>query len=62
MVEQLGRLAEGVPGPGYANADPITGQASWYDLRVRLRKAAAEEASVSEPQFADLPLAELPRA
>ena len=23
----------------YANADPITGQAAWYDLRVRLRRA-----------------------
>jgi len=30
------------PGPGgfrYANADPVTGQAAWYDLRVRIRKA-----------------------
>jgi anaerobic selenocysteine-containing dehydrogenase len=26
-----------------ANADPITGQAAWYDLRVRLRKANATE-------------------
>lgn len=39
----------------YANADPITGQASWYDLRVRLEKALPEEAAASEPQFTPLP-------
>lgn len=26
----------------YANADPVTGQAAWFDLRVRIRRAAAE--------------------
>ena len=26
---------------GYANADPVTGQAAWYDLRVRLEPAPA---------------------
>ncbi len=36
----------------YANADPITGQAAWFDLRVRLTKADAPEAS--EPQFPPL--------
>ena len=25
-------------GDGYAHADPVTGQAAWYDLRVRLRR------------------------
>ena len=39
----------------YANADPVTGQAAWYDLRVRLEKAAPEEAGLSAPQFAALP-------
>ena len=34
----------------WSNSDPITGQAAWYDLRVRLEKAAPEEAAVSEPQ------------
>ena len=38
----------------YANADPITGQAAWYDLRVRLIKANAEEAPLSAPQFPTL--------
>ncbi|NNG04432.1 MAG: molybdopterin-dependent oxidoreductase [Inquilinus sp.] len=27
----------------YANADPVTGQAAWYDLKVRLEPATAEE-------------------
>ena len=33
----------------YANADPVTGQAAWYDLRVRIEKAPAED-EVSEPR------------
>lgn len=36
------------------NADPVTGQAAWYDLRVRLEKAAPEEAGESAPQFTTL--------
>jgi anaerobic selenocysteine-containing dehydrogenase len=48
-------IAELLPAkPGgyrYANADPVTGQAAWYDLRVRLEKAPAE-AATSEPSFA----------
>ncbi|WP_339848786.1 molybdopterin oxidoreductase family protein [uncultured Nisaea sp.] len=36
----------------YANADPVTGQAAWYDLRVRIEKAADNRPeTVSEPQF-----------
>ncbi|NOG73459.1 molybdopterin oxidoreductase family protein [Roseicella sp. DB1501] len=35
-----------------ANADPVTGQAAWYDLRVRVTKAeAAEQAGPTEPHF-----------
>jgi anaerobic selenocysteine-containing dehydrogenase len=33
----------------WSNSDPVTGQAAWYDLRVRIEKAEADEAS--EPQF-----------
>jgi anaerobic selenocysteine-containing dehydrogenase len=33
------------------NADPITGQAAWYDLRVRVRKVEAGEADGPEPRF-----------
>ncbi|MFM9842410.1 MAG: molybdopterin oxidoreductase family protein [Dongiaceae bacterium] len=41
-------------GHRYSNSDPITGQAAWYDLRVRIEKAAENEWPQSEPQFADL--------
>jgi anaerobic selenocysteine-containing dehydrogenase len=39
-------------GAAYANADPVTGQAAWFDLRVRLEKAAAGEVAESRPFFA----------
>jgi anaerobic selenocysteine-containing dehydrogenase len=48
-------IAELLPANGgrrYANADPITGQAAWYDLRVRVDKAAPTEAGTSLPSFA----------
>jgi anaerobic selenocysteine-containing dehydrogenase len=35
----------------YANADPVTGQAAWYDLRVALEKCAPHEAGATEPMF-----------
>ncbi|HUA50928.1 MAG TPA: molybdopterin oxidoreductase family protein [Candidatus Sulfotelmatobacter sp.] len=38
----------------YANADPVTGQAAWYDLRVRIEKAGA--LPWSEPRFDTLPV------
>jgi hypothetical protein len=41
----------------------VTGQAAWYDLRVRLEKAMDAEAGESAPQFAALtPPAGLPAA
>ena len=42
----------------YSNSDPVTGQAAWYDLRVRIEKAPAEtgaEEETSLPQFDTLP-------
>jgi anaerobic selenocysteine-containing dehydrogenase len=36
-------------GMRWSNADPITGQAAWYDLKVRIEKA--EPAETSEPHF-----------
>ena len=33
----------------YANADPVTGQAAWYDLRVRISKAPPAEAGEIAP-------------
>ncbi len=35
----------------YPNADPVTGQAAWYDLRVRLEKCAPVEAGETAPQL-----------
>jgi hypothetical protein len=37
------------------NADPITGQAAWYDLRVRVEKVLPAEAGHSAPRFPALP-------
>jgi anaerobic selenocysteine-containing dehydrogenase len=34
-----------------SNSDPITGQAGWYDVRVRIRKADSGEEPVTAPQF-----------
>jgi anaerobic selenocysteine-containing dehydrogenase len=33
-----------------SNSDPITGQAGWYDVRVRIRPADPDEPEVSSPQ------------
>lgn len=38
-----------------SNSDPITGQAGWYDLRVRIRPAEPEEPAQSFPQVAAMP-------
>jgi anaerobic selenocysteine-containing dehydrogenase len=35
----------------YSNSDPVTGQAAWFDLRVRVRKCAEHETGTAEPQF-----------
>jgi anaerobic selenocysteine-containing dehydrogenase len=54
-------LPEKGDGMRWSNSDPVTGQAAWYDLRVRLEKAAADEAQESWPQFdAIRPLDALP--
>jgi anaerobic selenocysteine-containing dehydrogenase len=48
-------IAELLPSDGgyqHANADPITGQAAWYDLRVRIEPVAAGEAETTAPSFA----------
>ncbi|MCZ4282491.1 molybdopterin oxidoreductase family protein [Kiloniella laminariae] len=39
----------------YSNSDPVTGQAAWYDLRVRIEKCDAYEEAVTEPIFDALP-------
>ena len=37
----------------YSNSDPVTGQAAWFDLRVRIAKAT-DGAETTAPQFATL--------
>jgi hypothetical protein len=43
-------------GRSRSNTDPITGQAAWFDLRVRVTKCAPAEAGVTAPQCPPLPL------
>ncbi len=38
-----------------SNSDPVTGQAGWYDVRVRIRPAEAHEPAQTYPQFAAMP-------
>ncbi|MBX3569192.1 MAG: molybdopterin oxidoreductase family protein [Rhizobiaceae bacterium] len=47
-------LPRGVNGKRYSNSDPVTGQAAWFDLRVRLRKCARGEEGFAEPAFPKL--------
>lgn len=35
----------------YANSDPVTGQAAWYDLKVRLEPCSEAEIGETEPLF-----------
>jgi anaerobic selenocysteine-containing dehydrogenase len=43
------QLAAGQADYRLANADPVTGQAAWYDLRVRVTKCAAHEIERTDP-------------
>jgi len=38
-------------GDHVSNSDPITGQAGWYDVQVRVYKAEPDEEHVTSPQF-----------
>jgi hypothetical protein len=44
-------LPAGEGGGRVSNSDPVTGQAGWYDVRVRIYPADAGEPRESEPQF-----------
>ena len=41
-------------GDHVSNSDPITGQAGWFDVRVRIYPAEADEPQQTSPQFAPL--------
>ncbi len=43
-------LPEREGGYRFSNSDPVTGQAAWYDLKVRVEKASDQSAE-SQPQF-----------
>ncbi len=47
-------LPEGDGGYRYSNSDPVTGQAAWYDLTVRLEKAAPDLKGRASPDFETL--------
>jgi len=54
-------ISDITPRGDYANADPVTGQAAWFDLRVRISRSASADAGVvktSSPQFPPLPMGE----
>ncbi|HWY13994.1 MAG TPA: molybdopterin oxidoreductase family protein [Rhizomicrobium sp.] len=53
LIDEL--LPAKAGGYRYSNSDPVTGQAAWYDLRVKLEKAAVGM-SVCTPQFARVKL------
>ncbi len=35
----------------YSNSDPVTGQAAWYDLRVKVEKAGPDEPHMTSPRY-----------
>ncbi|MDH4189408.1 MAG: molybdopterin oxidoreductase family protein [Betaproteobacteria bacterium] len=47
-------ISDTLPG-GFSNSDPITGQAGWYDVRVRIVKAGSDEPHETSPRFDALP-------
>jgi len=53
LISEL--LPEQGDGPRLSNSDPVTGQAAWFDLRVRIEKVAAPE--LAGPQFPTIPRA-----
>ncbi|WP_292005409.1 molybdopterin oxidoreductase family protein [Chiayiivirga sp.] len=52
-------ISDRTPRGDYVNADPLTGQAAWFDLRVSLTRADA--ATQSTPQFPPLPRGATPQ-
>ena len=44
-------LPPSVEGEHLSNSDPVTGQAGWYDVHVRIYPASEDEPKVTSPQF-----------
>jgi hypothetical protein len=58
-------ISDLTPRGDYANADPVTGQAAWFDLRVSIRRvdgAMDGDDIQSQPQFAPLAYTEADEA
>ncbi len=53
-------ISEELPDDGsglhLSNSDPLTGQAAWFDLRVRIYKAEDSDPQATHPQFQPIPL------
>ncbi|MFZ4806448.1 MAG: molybdopterin oxidoreductase family protein [Hyphomicrobiaceae bacterium] len=49
LISEL--LPEREGGYRFSNSDPVTGQAAWYDLRIRIEKALPHEVAESWPRF-----------
>jgi anaerobic selenocysteine-containing dehydrogenase len=52
ISEELPAQADGTR---LSNSDPVTGQAGWYDVRVRIYKAGEDEPKQTWPQFEPMP-------
>ena len=52
LIDDL--LPEQAGGQRHSSGDPVTGQAAWYDLRVRIERANPDETNRSEPPI-DIP-------
>jgi len=56
ISEELPRTINGAHDSGtISNSDPITGQAGWYDVRVRIRPARPDEPAQTYPQATTTP-------
>ncbi|HET6184898.1 MAG TPA: molybdopterin oxidoreductase family protein [Acetobacteraceae bacterium] len=54
-------ISETLPEGALPNVDPVTGQAAWYDLRVRVEPADAPAETAPQPQPLSSPLRPAPR-
>jgi anaerobic selenocysteine-containing dehydrogenase len=59
ITDELPGNSPSPSGPGgdrrISNSDPVTGQAGWYDVRVRISRAADDEPAETFPRFDAMP-------